>query len=96
MIHSAAPRRPTCDLSSAIYFLPMSDGCMLHDPRAMSHMIPAAVEASEALQIFDQVVFVRIAEFQLKMLIVMVNHVEQSGETAIVEKAALLMRPQSC
>jgi hypothetical protein len=51
---------------------------------------------SDSLQILDQIVLIRIAEAQIEVDIVVVDHVKQGGEPPVVEEAAFLMRPQPC
>jgi hypothetical protein len=53
-----------------------------------------ATFGSDALQVLDQILLVCVAEVQLEVSIVVVHHVQQGGEAAIMEEPALLMRPQ--
>ena len=48
-------------------------------------------EGSNAFQVLDQILLVCVAEVQVELRIVVVNHIEQGGEAAIVEETALLV-----
>ena len=51
-------------------------------------------EGSDAFQVLDQILFVCVAEVQVELRLVVVDHVEQGGEAAIVEETAVLVGPE--
>lgn len=50
---------------------------------------------SDTFQVLDQVGLVALAEVQAELLVVVIDHVEQGGEAAVMIEAALLVRPQA-
>ena len=69
---------------------------MLMPPSPMQLPTQSIARGSNSLQILDQILLVCVAEIQFELRIVVVDHVEQRGEAAVVEEAALLVRPQPC